>query len=94
VNENNLSIVRQEASRHFRNKKREYMKNKLTSLDQTVRVRTSEISIKKIKKVYHLRTNLLKDEKCDLADAPYLLTPWHYSPDGHKPPLTWFHSLI
>jgi hypothetical protein len=24
----------------------------------------------------------------------YLLTPWHYSPDGHKPPLIRFHSLI
>jgi hypothetical protein len=23
----------------------------------------------------------------------YLLTPWHYSPDGHKPPLIRFHSL-
>jgi hypothetical protein len=22
------------------------------------------------------------------------LTPWHYSPDGHKPPLIRFHSLI
>jgi hypothetical protein len=24
----------------------------------------------------------------------YLLIPWHYSPDGHKPPLIRFHSLI
>jgi hypothetical protein len=24
----------------------------------------------------------------------YLLTPWHYSPDRHKPPLIRFHSLI
>jgi hypothetical protein len=24
----------------------------------------------------------------------YLLTPWHYSPDGHKPPLIRFNSLI
>jgi hypothetical protein len=23
----------------------------------------------------------------------YLLTPWHYSPDGHKPLLIRFHSL-
>jgi hypothetical protein len=22
------------------------------------------------------------------------LTPWHYSPDGRKPPLIRFHSLI
>jgi hypothetical protein len=24
----------------------------------------------------------------------YLLTPWHYSHDGHKPPLIRFHSLM
>jgi hypothetical protein len=30
VNEDNLSNVRREASRHFRNKKREYLKNKIT----------------------------------------------------------------
>jgi hypothetical protein len=24
----------------------------------------------------------------------YLLTPWRYSPNGHKPPLIRFHSLI
>jgi hypothetical protein len=23
----------------------------------------------------------------------YLLTPWHYSPDGQKPPFIRFHSL-
>jgi hypothetical protein len=42
VNEDNLSDVRQEAGRHFRNKKREYLKDKLTSLNQTVRIRTPE----------------------------------------------------
>jgi hypothetical protein len=26
--------------------------------------------------------------------SAYLLTPWHYSPDGHKLPLIRFHSLI
>jgi hypothetical protein len=33
VNECNLSNVRQEASRHFRNKKRKYLKDKLTELE-------------------------------------------------------------
>jgi hypothetical protein len=32
VNENNLSDVRQEASRHFRNKTREYLKDKINEL--------------------------------------------------------------
>jgi hypothetical protein len=27
-------------------------------------------------------------------DITHSLTPWHYSPDGHKPPLIRFHSLI
>jgi hypothetical protein len=33
VNEDNLSNVRQEASRHFRNKKREYLKDKINALE-------------------------------------------------------------
>jgi hypothetical protein len=33
VNEDNLSNVRREASRHFRNKKREYLKTKLMRLN-------------------------------------------------------------
>jgi hypothetical protein len=45
VNEVKLSNVRQEASRHFRNKKREYFNTKLTSFNQTVRIRTSETYI-------------------------------------------------
>jgi uncharacterized protein (DUF2252 family) len=41
VNEDNLSNVRREASRHFRNKKRVYLKGKIKSLNNTVRIRTS-----------------------------------------------------
>jgi hypothetical protein len=33
VNENNLHNVRREASRHFRNKKREYLKEKNTEIE-------------------------------------------------------------
>jgi hypothetical protein len=32
INRNNLNHVRRETSRHFRNKKREYLKEKLISL--------------------------------------------------------------
>jgi hypothetical protein len=32
VNENSLGNVRREASRHFRNKKREYLKEKINEL--------------------------------------------------------------
>jgi hypothetical protein len=33
VNEDNLSNVRQEANRHFMNKKREYLKDKINELE-------------------------------------------------------------
>jgi hypothetical protein len=42
VNEDNLSDVRREASRHFRNKKREYLKEKLLSFNERVKIGSSE----------------------------------------------------
>jgi hypothetical protein len=33
ANEGNLSVVRREASRHVRNKKREYLKDKINELE-------------------------------------------------------------
>jgi hypothetical protein len=45
VNEDNLCNVRREASRHFGNKKREYLKDKITEIEITVRIRTSETYI-------------------------------------------------
>jgi hypothetical protein len=44
VNEDNLSDVRQEASRRFRNKKREYLKDKINKFESN-RIRTSETCI-------------------------------------------------
>jgi hypothetical protein len=44
INGYNLNNVRHEASRHFRTKKREYLKE-LMSLQRTVRTRTSETCI-------------------------------------------------
>jgi hypothetical protein len=45
VNEGNLSNVRWEASRHFRNKEREYWKNKISELESYCKKRTSETFI-------------------------------------------------
>jgi hypothetical protein len=42
ANEVNLSDVRPEARRHFRNKEREYLKDEIKELEQTVRTVTSE----------------------------------------------------
>jgi hypothetical protein len=36
VNEGNLTDVRREASRHFRNKKREYLKDKINELESNI----------------------------------------------------------
>jgi hypothetical protein len=45
INGDNLNNVRREASRHFRNKKKEYLKTKLMSLQRIVRTRTTETFI-------------------------------------------------
>jgi hypothetical protein len=50
VNEDNLSNVRREASRHFRNKKREYL-TKLMCLNQTVRTRTYKRAVEGHKEI-------------------------------------------
>jgi hypothetical protein len=44
VDNGNLSNIRQEANRHFRNKKREYLKEKINELVSD-RIRTSETCI-------------------------------------------------
>jgi hypothetical protein len=41
INGNNLNNVRREASRHFRNKKREYRKDKINELATNSKTRTS-----------------------------------------------------
>jgi hypothetical protein len=42
INRDNLNNIRCDASRHFRNKKREYLKDKIMSIEQTVRKRTMD----------------------------------------------------
>jgi hypothetical protein len=80
VNEDNLSNVRQEASRYFRNKKREYMKDKINELESNSKnknIRDLYRSINEFKKGYQHRTNLLKDEKGDLlADHHKIVNRW------------------
>jgi hypothetical protein len=69
VNEDSLSNVRQEDSRHFRNKKREYLKDKINELglnskDKNIRDLCKRIN--EFTKGYQPRTNFLKDERGDL----------------------------
>jgi hypothetical protein len=74
VNEDNLSNVRREASRHFRNKEREYVKDKINDLESNSKnknITDLHRGINEFKKVYRPRTNLVKDEKSDLLVDPH-----------------------
>jgi hypothetical protein len=71
VNEGNLSNVRQEASRHFRNKERENLKDKINELEsrsKNVNIKNLYRGINEFNKVYRPRTILVKNEKGDLVD--------------------------
>jgi hypothetical protein len=62
VNEANLRNVRREASRHFRNKKREYLKDKINELESKSKnknIRYLYRGINEFKKGYQPRTNLV-----------------------------------
>jgi hypothetical protein len=80
VKEDNLSNVRWEASRHFRNKKREYLKDKIIELQSNSKNKTIRVlyrGINEFKKGYQPRTNLVKDEKGDLlADPQKIVNRW------------------
>jgi hypothetical protein len=80
VNEDNLSNVRPEASRHFRNKQREYLKDKINELESNSKkknIKDMYWDTNEFKKGYQPRTNLVKDEKGDLlADPHKILNRW------------------
>jgi hypothetical protein len=63
ANENNLSGVRREVSRHFRNKKREYLEDKINELESNSKnknMRDKEEGINEFKKGYRPRSKLVK----------------------------------
>jgi hypothetical protein len=80
TNEDNLSDVRWEASRYFRKKKREYLKdkiNKLESNSKNKKIRDLYRGINQLKMGYQPRTNLVKGERGDLlADPHKILNRW------------------
>jgi hypothetical protein len=80
VNEEKLNNVRREASRHFRNKIREYLKDKINELESNSKnknIRDLCRGITEFKKGYQPMTNLLKDERGDLfADPSEILNRW------------------
>jgi hypothetical protein len=80
ANEGNLSDVRQEASRHFRNKKREYLNDKINVLESNCKnknIRYLYRGINEFKKRYQPRTNLVKDKRGNLVADPHkILNRW------------------
>jgi hypothetical protein len=72
----NLNNVRREASRYFRNKKREYLKGKINELASNSKQHTRDLYRGKneFKRGYQPRNNLVKDENGDLlADSHCIL---------------------
>jgi len=76
----NLNNVRRDASRHFRNKMKAYLKAKIEELETNSKI--SNIgdlyrSINDFKKGYQPRTIIVQDEKGDLvADSHSIMTKW------------------
>jgi hypothetical protein len=73
VNEDNLRNGRLEASRHFRNKEREYLKDKINVIElnrKNKNIRDLYRGITEFKKGCQPKNNLQKDERGDLLADP------------------------
>jgi hypothetical protein len=76
-NGGNLSDVRREASRHFRNKKRHYLKDKINELESDSKnknIRDLYRGINKFKKGYQPGANLVKFQRGDLLVDPHKIS--------------------
>jgi len=93
-NVGNLNNASREASRHFRNKKKEYLKvkvNELETNDKIRNIRDLYRGISDFKKGYQHRTNIIKEEKSDLLrDSPSILARCR----NHFSQLLNVHSVI
>jgi hypothetical protein len=80
INEDNLNSVRREASGYFKNKYREYLKDKINELatnNKTKNIRDLYRGINEFKRSYQSRNNLVKDDNDDmLADSHNILNRW------------------
>jgi hypothetical protein len=76
----NINNIRLEATRHFRNKKREYLKDKINELAVNGKNKNTRELYRKVtefKKDYHPRSNLVKDDTGDLlAYSHKILNRW------------------
>jgi len=75
-----MNNVRHDASRHFRNKKKAYLKAKIEELETNSKInniRDMYRGINGFKKGYKPRTSIIKDEKGDLvADSHSIMSRW------------------
>ena len=70
-NVDTLNNVRREASRHFRNKKKAYLKAKIEDLETNSKIKNIRYLYSDIKKGYQPRTDIVKDETGDLVTGSY-----------------------
>jgi len=79
-NVDNLNNARREVSRHFRNKKKAYMRAKIEEHESNSKIqniRDLYRGINDFKKRYQSRCNIIKDEKGDLvADSHSIVARW------------------
>jgi hypothetical protein len=69
INGDKLNNVRREASRHFRNKKKAYLRDKINELatnSKNKNIRDMLRGVNAFKRRYQPRSNLQKDENGDL----------------------------
>jgi hypothetical protein len=72
ASEDNLNVIRREASRHFRKKEREYLKGKINELESNSKNKNTRDLyrvINEFKKGYQPRTNLVKDQRGNFIHA-------------------------
>jgi hypothetical protein len=78
--EDNLNNVKREASRHFRTKKREFLKDKINELatnSKNKNIRVLYKGINEFKRGYQPRSNLVNDENGNLlADLNNISNKW------------------
>jgi hypothetical protein len=71
INEDNLNSIRHETSRHFRNKKKEYLQKKIDEFATNTKnknIRELYRGINEFNRGYQPRSNLVKDENGDLLE--------------------------
>jgi hypothetical protein len=80
INGDELKNLRSETSGPFRNKKREYLKDKINELESNIKnknIRDLYRGITEFKKRYQSRINIIKDENSNLlADPQSILNRW------------------